>query len=79
MTNNDNELGGLGDTDKIIDMGDLYGNPIDASDNTDTSKDKEEPELDLDDIELSEEEEEMLRKKIEEIRKSDPFIYRWEY
>ena len=34
---------------------------------------KEEPKLDLD---LSKEEEEILKKKLEELRKRDPFIYR---
>ncbi len=72
MSNDDkNELGA---PDKIIDMGDLYGNPIETT--PAEINEVEEPDIDLDDIELSEEEEEMLRKKIEEIRKSDPFIYR---
>lgn len=34
---------------------------------------KEEPKIDLD---LSKEEEEILKKKLEELRKRDPFIYR---
>ena len=34
---------------------------------------KEEPKIDLD---LSKEEEEVLKKKLEELRKRDPFIYR---
>lgn len=34
---------------------------------------KEEPKIDLD---LSKEEEELLKKKLEELRKRDPFIYR---
>lgn len=34
---------------------------------------KEEPKLNLD---LSKEEEELLKKKLEELRKRDPFIYR---
>lgn len=72
MSNEENNE--LGAPDKIIDMGDLYGNPIETTPKE--TNENEEPDIDLDDIELSEEEEEMLRKKIEEIRKSDPFIYR---
>ena len=74
MTNKDKEdLNGLGPADKVIDMGDLQGNPIQEE------KDTEQKDVDLDDVELSEEEEELLKKKLEQIRKNDPFIYRWEY
>lgn len=67
------EMNGLGKTTKVIDQGDLYGNPIpDTKEKTNNT----EQDLDLDDVELSEEEEEMLRKKLDTIRKNDPFIYR---
>ena len=73
MGDNKDDMNGLGPADKVIDMGDLYGNPI---------KDKPKPniedtqDVDLDDVELSEEEEELLKKKLDQIRKNDPFIYR---
>ncbi len=66
-------MNGLGKTTKVIDQGDLYGNPIpDTKEKTNNTG----QDLDLDDIELSEEEEEMLKKKLDAIRKNDPFIYR---
>jgi hypothetical protein len=67
MSKEDNQLG---PADKVIDMGDLYGNPIPEE------KTKKEPELQEDDITLSNEEEELLKKKLAQIRKADPFIYR---
>jgi hypothetical protein len=70
MSKDKDDMNGLGPADKVIDMGDLYGNPI-----PDKEK-KEDKQVDLDDIELSDEEEELLKKKLEQIRKSDPFIYR---
>ncbi len=66
-------MNGLGKTTKVIDQGDLYGNPIPK---TEDEHKNTEQDLDLDDIELSEEEEEMLKKKLDNIRKNDPFIYR---
>ena len=60
----------LGKADKVIDMGDLYGNPIPAE------EEKKEPELQDEDISLTDEEEELLKKKLDQIRKADPFIYR---
>ncbi len=72
MNKEKEDMNGLGEPDKVVDMGDLNGNPI--TDNT-----QKEVDVDLDDVELSEEEEELLKKKLEEIRKNDPFIYRWEY
>jgi len=67
----DDEMGELGPADKTIDMGDLHGNPIP----------KETPppapaKVSQEDLELTDAEEEMLKKKLERIRKSDPFIYR---
>jgi hypothetical protein len=56
---------------EIVDHGDLQGNPIPSK--------KEQvlkgPQADLD-LKLTDEEEEMLKDKLEAIRKSDPFIYR---
>ena len=67
MNKEKEDMNGLGEPDKIIDMGEL--------DNTE----QKDVDVDLDDVELSEEEEELLKKKLEQIRKNDPFIYRWEY
>jgi cyanate lyase len=67
------EMNGLGKTTKVVDQGDLYGNPIVDENKPDITQGKD---LDLDDIELSEEEEQMLKKKLDTIRKNDPFIYR---
>ena len=58
-------------------MGDLQGNPIpsavdDAADVMSGTASKV-PDGDL---KLSKEEEELLKKKLDQIRKSDPFIYR---
>ena len=69
----EDEMNGLGKTTKVIDQGDLYGNPIPK---TEDKLKNTEQDLDLDDVELSEEEEEMLKKKLDNIRKNDPFIYR---
>lgn len=47
------------------------------SDNTEQEKNNQaEQPVDESDLSLTEEEEEMLKKKIEELRKRDPFIYR---
>lgn len=93
-----NDMNGLGKPDKIIDMGDLYGNPIEEASNykdkqqdltelnadgnrergregEDLSKPNDVENVDVE-FELSDEEEEMLKKKLEQIRKADPFIYR---
>ena len=70
----EDEMNGLGKTTKVIDQGDLYGNPIPKTEEKKTNN--TEQDLDLDDVELSEEEEEMLKKKLDAIRKNDPFIYR---
>ena len=55
----------------VVDHGDLQGNPIPSK--------KEQvlkgPQADLD-LKLTDEEEEMLKDKLEAIRKSDLFIYR---
>ena len=64
MNKEKEDMNGLGESDKIIDMGEL--------DNTE----QKDVDVDLDDVELSEEEEELLKKKLEQIRKNDPFIYR---
>lgn len=40
------------------------------------SEDKDKKEKDNLDLELTKEEEELLKKKLEELRKRDPFIYR---
>ena len=69
--NNHNELE---PTDDVVDMGDLHGNPIDNSSKQPDTDDI--PDINLDDFELSAEEEEALKAKLENIRKSDPFIYR---
>lgn len=70
----DNDHNELESADKVVDMGDLYGNPIDDSSKQPATEDT--PDIDLDDFELSAEEEEALKAKLENIRKSDPFIYR---
>jgi|TARA_B110000503_G_scaffold77277_2_gene119117 hypothetical protein len=55
----------------IVDHGDLQGNPVP------TKKEQvlKGPQVELD-LNLTDEEEEMLKAKLEAIRKSDPFIYR---
>ena len=70
MSEDKDDMNGLGEPDKIVDMGDLQGNPIPK----DTDKKVEVPDFDLTD-----EEEELLKKKLEKLRKQDPFIYRLEY
>ena len=72
-------MNGLGPADKVVDMGDLYGNPIEDEKKPEPetkTEQTEEKDLDFEDIELSEEEERLLKEKLERIRKSDPFIYR---
>jgi hypothetical protein len=72
MSNKEEDMNGLGPAEKIVDMGDLYGNPLPKENTPDT----DDIDLDLDDFELSDEEEEALKAKLERIRKADPFIYR---
>jgi len=72
MSNKEEDMNGLGPAEKIVDMGDLYGNPLPKENTSDT----DDIDLDLDDFELSDEEEEALKAKLERIRKADPFIYR---
>jgi len=71
MSNKKDDKSELGTPDKIEDMGDLYGNPI----NTPDGKPRD-PEPEVPDFGLTTEEEEMLKKKLEKLRKQDPFIYR---
>ena len=54
-------MNGLGPVDKVVDMGGL-----EDTEDKQTSKD----------LPLSDEEEKRLKKKLEKIRKVDPFIYR---
>ena len=56
---------------EIIDHGDLHGNPIPVVSKKEEVVKGPDPELSLTD-----EEEELLKQKLEAIRKSDPFIYR---
>tara|TARA_B100000902_G_scaffold38459_1_gene45825 strand:+ start:67226 stop:67408 length:183 start_codon:yes stop_codon:yes gene_type:complete len=60
MNKEKDDMNGLGPVDKVVDMGGL------EDDNSDK------PAVDK----MSTEEEERLKKKLEKIRKSDPFIYR---
>jgi hypothetical protein len=78
MSNKDKEdMNGLGAPDNIVDQGDLFGNPITTPNGKpvdETPKQKE--EVTVPDFELTDEEEELLKKKLEKLRKQDPFIYR---
>lgn len=65
-------MGELGPAEKVVDMGDLHGNPIPKE----TAKPDTVEKITQADLELTDEEEELLKKKLERIRKSDPFIYR---
>jgi len=60
MNKDKDDMNGLGPVDKVVDMGGL-------EDNSDKPKPVNK---------LSKEEEERLKKKLDKIRKSDPFIYR---
>ena len=75
---------------KIIDHGDLYGNPIPGV-NVESAEELQKPVMEpvppgskkeevlkgpTLDLELTDEEEEMLKNKLEAIRAADPFIYR---
>jgi hypothetical protein len=67
----------LGEPDNIVDMGDLHGNPIpSAVDDAADVMSGTAPEIPEPDLKLSDKEEELLKKKLDQIRKSDPFIYR---
>jgi|TARA_B110000444_G_scaffold121299_1_gene114092 hypothetical protein len=71
MSKEKEDMNGLGPPDKIEDMGDLYGNPINTPDGKPID-----PAPEVPDFGLTTEEEEMLKKKLEKLRKQDPFIYR---
>tara|TARA_R100000734_G_C3252968_1_gene53931 strand:+ start:47 stop:247 length:201 start_codon:yes stop_codon:yes gene_type:complete len=60
MSKEKEDMNGLGKPDKIVDMGELG--------------DEQKP--DVPDFDLTDEEEELLKKKLEKLRKQDPFIYR---
>ena len=60
MNKDKEDMNGLGPVDKVIDMGELEDN------STPEPVEKK----------LTDEEEERLKKKLEKIRKADPFIYR---
>lgn len=68
MSEDKKDMNGLGEAENVVDMGDLQGNPI----NTEDGK----PQDKVPDFGLTDEEEEMLKKKLEKLRKQDPFIYR---
>ena len=78
MSNKDKEdMNGLGAPDSIVDQGDLFGNPINTPDGKPVDEvPKQKEEVTVPDFELSDEEEELLKKKLEKLRKQDPFIYR---
>ena len=61
MNKEKQDMNGLGRVDKVVDMGGL-----EDTEDKQTSKD----------LPLSDEEEKRLKKKLEKIRKVDPFIYR---
>ena len=69
MTKEKNEL--AEEVTEIIDHGDLQGNPIPVA-----SKKEEVVKGPTPELALTDEEEELLKEKLEAIRKSDPFIYR---
>ena len=60
MNKDKEDMNGLGPVDKVVDMGELEDN------STPEPVEKK----------LTDEEEERLKKKMEKIRKADPFIYR---
>jgi len=77
MSEDKDDMNGLGKPDSIVDQGDLFGNPINTPDGKpvdDMSKKKE--EVPVPNFDLTDEEEEILKKKLEKLRKQDPFIYR---
>lgn len=71
MSKEYDDMGELGPAEKTVDMGDLHGNPIEQE-----AKKPEPKAITQEDLELTDAEEELLKKKLERIRKSDPFIYR---
>ena len=72
MSKDNDDMGELGPAEKVVDMGDLNGNPIPAEPKAPAPA----PKVSEDELSLTNEEEELLKKKLERIRKSDPFIYR---
>ena len=72
---NKEDMNGLGPAEKVVDMGDLYGNPI-AQDTPKEPVKQDVDDFNLDEFELSDEEEEALKAKLDRIRQADPFIYR---
>ena len=60
MNKDKEDMNGLGPVDKVVDMGELEDN------STPEPVEKK----------LTDQEEERLKKKLEKIRKADPFIYR---
>ena len=60
MSEDKEDMNGLTKPDKVVDMGKLG----------------DEPKTDVPDFDLTDEEEELLKKKLEKLRKQDPFIYR---
>ena len=65
MNKEKEDMNGLGPVDNVVDMGGL-----EPADNDEQSVPK------LPEDKMSSKEEERLKKKLEKIRKSDPFIYR---
>ena len=68
MSEDKKDMNGLGEADKVVDMGDLQGNP--------NKHRRWQIPGQGSDFDLTDEEEEMLKKKLEKLRKQDPFIYR---
>ena len=60
MSEDKEDMNGLTKPDKVVDMGKLG----------------DESKPDVPDFDLTDEEEELLKKKLEKLRKQDPFIYR---
>ena len=60
MSEDKENMNGLTKPDKVVDMGELG----------------DKPKPDVPDFDLTDEEEELLKKKLEKLRKQDPFIYR---
>ena len=68
----------LGEPDNIVDLGDLQGNPIPSAvdDAAEVMSGTASKVPNTGEPKLTAEEEELLKKKLDQIRKSDPFIYR---
>ena len=60
MSEDKEDMNSLTKPDKVVDMGELG----------------DQPKPDVPDFDLTDEEEELLKKKLEKLRKQDPFIYR---